>query len=107
MEFKLHVKKQLQNFTKSTGDTLKLRCDFGGVPNNAKLKITWLKNEASLDDYDDERIMIRNAGLHSTRLRIADLAFLDSGFYTCRAESVDGQYGTAESTSMVKIRASV
>lgn len=99
------MKKQLQNLTKSAGETLKLRCDFGGVPNNARLKIIWLRNEASLDDYDDERITIKNSGLHSTRLRITELAFLDGGFYTCRAESTDGQYGVAESTSMVKVRA--
>ncbi|XP_022657021.1 tyrosine-protein kinase transmembrane receptor Ror-like isoform X3 [Varroa destructor] len=105
MEFKLHIKKQLQNYTKSSGETLRLRCDFGGVPNNAKVKITWLRNEASLEDYEDERIIIKNMGQHATRLRISDLAFLDSGFYSCRAESLEG-YGTAESSSMVQIRPS-
>lgn len=102
---KLHIKKQLQNYTKSSGETLRLRCDFGGVPNNAKVKITWLRNEASLEDYEDERIIIKNMGQHATRLRISDLAFLDSGFYSCRAESLEG-YGTAESSSMVQIRPS-
>lgn len=75
------------------------------MPNNAKLKITWLRNEASLEDFEDERIMTKNSGAHSSRLKISDLVYLDTGFYTCRAESEDGLYGTAESTMTLQVKA--
>lgn len=103
-EHKLFIKKPLQNYTRSPGEVLKLRCDFGGAPTNAKLKLSWLRNDAPVDDIEDERIVIKNSGVHSTRLRINELAFLDQGFYTCVAESEDGKYGKAESTSVLKIK---
>ncbi|XP_028969176.1 tyrosine-protein kinase transmembrane receptor Ror-like [Galendromus occidentalis] len=103
-ESKLHVKKALQNMTKSQGDTLKLRCDFAGAPDGGKLRITWLRNDASLEDFDDERITIKNSGPHSSRLRISELAYLDRGFYSCRAQTEDGL--SAESTMILKVKAS-
>ncbi|KAL0979469.1 hypothetical protein UPYG_G00185480 [Umbra pygmaea] len=69
----------------TVGEELTLECRVTGTP---APHISWMKNGATLEDSDNQRIDVATDGSTLTLLR---LRFEDSGTYTCLAVSPAGQ----------------
>ena len=92
----------LNNVTKNSGDNVRLKCDFSGLP---APKIQWFKNEAPIE-IEPGHIMQK---LHRSypdkvraRLLINKLTTHDTGYYRCEANN---GYKTVESVGVLRVNA--
>ncbi|CAG7820780.1 unnamed protein product [Allacma fusca] len=103
--------RKLTNYTRSTGASVRLKCEAEGNP--PPKKITWLKNSLELKSRHP-RIKIRkfenkharkSSGKGTSRvvsqLQITNLEVLDKGFYTCQ---VSNRRDTIESKGVLDVR---
>ncbi|GFX45503.1 transposable element Tcb2 transposase [Trichonephila clavipes] len=81
----LVVEKSLSNVTKSSGETVRMKCEVKGRP---VPKIRWYKNEAPLEPERgkvDVRKYNSGHGKIGSRLRILHVDIHDTGYYKCEA----------------------
>ncbi|CDW54189.1 tyrosine protein kinase transmembrane receptor [Trichuris trichiura] len=88
----------LPNLTKKAGDLVRLKCRVTG---SLPISFRWYKNDAPLLK-EKNRITVKSRDYWS-RLRIANLHVLDSGYYRCDASN---KAGSVQTTSLLKIQAS-
>ena len=82
----------MKNYSKTVGESLKIRCVVRGNPPVVRFK--WYKNEAPLHE-ERGRIRIREktggyadqAGTQWSQIRFKDLETMDMGFYRCEANN--------------------
>ncbi|XP_025834764.1 inactive tyrosine-protein kinase transmembrane receptor ROR1-like, partial [Agrilus planipennis] len=85
--------KELNNITRSSGKTLKLKCEVKLVDlnsTNSKVNFTWYRNSGHLPE--DSRITVKNiqkpdAHTFISRLKITNLDYFDRGIYDCVASN--------------------
>ena len=79
--------KELRNFTKEQGDSVKVRCEVRGEPPASKFR--WFFNEAPLLE-EPGRLKVKNfmkGSSQSSVLRFQELETLDKGYYRCEASN--------------------
>lgn len=95
------MEKPLSNMTKESGDDVRLKCEFSGIP---KLKVSWYKNEAPIET-EPGKIMTKTSKIQPDRIRarllIKRLDTHDSGYYKC--EATNG-FTTIESTGVLFVK---
>ncbi|KAK4878187.1 hypothetical protein RN001_010693 [Aquatica leii] len=87
----LQFVKELSNKTKPSGKPIKLVCEVKNTETNvtnAKIRFTWRRNEAQIEE--DKRFIIKNFPNHQHQtyksvLRIKNAELFDKGFYDCTA----------------------
>ena len=92
--------KELRNFTKEQGDSLKVRCEVRGDPPANKFR--WFFNEAPLLE-EPGRLRVKNSlkgSSQSSVLRFQELEVLDKGYYRCEASN---GLSTIKSTSVINV----
>ena len=94
----------MKNYTKFSGENLKLRCEVTGHPPVAEFR--WFKNEAPLVE-EKGRVRIRSrVGSGDTQLSrviFRTLETMDTGFYRCEASNGEA---VANAESLVKVHRS-
>ncbi|XP_045603194.1 tyrosine-protein kinase transmembrane receptor Ror isoform X1 [Procambarus clarkii] len=101
----LRVTRRLNNVTKDSGDTVKLKCEFTGDPPPTRFK--WYKNEAPVIEekgrVNDRKYRLKTDGLqvYGTKLTIKDLEIHDKGYYKCEATNGEER---AESTGILIVK---
>ena len=92
--------RELRNFTKEQGDSLKVRCEVSGDPPANKFR--WFFNEAPLLE-EPGRLKVKNfmkGSSQSSVLRFQELETLDKGYYRCEASN---DLITIKSTSVINV----
>uniref|UniRef100_A0A5S6QWG1 Receptor protein-tyrosine kinase n=1 Tax=Trichuris muris TaxID=70415 RepID=A0A5S6QWG1_TRIMR len=94
----LNLNGLLPNLTRKAGDSIRLKCRVTG---SLPITFRWYKNDAPLLK-EKNRVTVKSRDYWS-RLRIANLHVLDSGYYRCDASN---KAGSVQTTSLLKIQAS-
>jgi hypothetical protein len=94
----------MKNYTKYSGESLKLKCEVKGQPPASEFH--WFKNEAPLVE-EKGRVRIRSrigsGDTQMSRVVIQTLETMDTGFYRCEASNGES---VANGESLVKVHRS-
>ena len=94
----------MKNYTKVSGESLKLKCEVKGQPPASEFR--WFKNEAPLAE-EKGRLRIRSrtgsGDSQMSRVVIQTLETMDTGFYRCEARNGES---VANGESLVKVHRS-